>query len=783
MRIRVLCAIQYLSVACRRDSDFEILLTTHKMASTKNPIVAYPSAINVLPGDRINFMVHSPVAAKADATLVRIGTRPGAGTVDAVTVPSASFNGPIQVGPQLMHCGNHCLARLDSRGEGRVLDLASFSLGCAVFPTRPAQSRSQTIFGFGDSESGNSIWLELDARGRPQLVDGNNTVLANLQRPLVSRRWALLGASLDASTGRIELFAMQSGQGPAEKDKFDSISLTAKSLPRIQADAMALAARSRTFTRAASFTNHFDGKIEAPRLFSAALPSDTVFEAIVESVPDNKFSNNVVGWWDLSIGIGTADMTDLGPLEWHGKLVNLPMRGVKGIHWNGETQRWSDIPAHYAAIQFNSDAQYDMEWTPSVEWEIPNDLPSGAYAARFTLNQSTAYAVFFVEPPQDQCHPVVFLAPTLSYLAYANEVVHIGLMKSLNLPNPPPPSPHVEPLQAYPELGRSLYERYADISGIRTSSYLRPITNLSLDARPWAFPADVAILQWLSKEAPGYSVVTDHGLHWRGVDALKGARVVVTGSHPEYYSRQMLDSLEAFLAEGGRLMYMGGNGFYWVTNLSRHFPGAVELRRAEDGTRAWIEEPGEYYHCFTSELGGMWRRNDRAPNRLVGIGFAAQGFDKSTYYRRKPGASDPRASFIFKGVPEEIIGDFGTIGGGAAGEEIDRYDRSLGSPAHALILASSENHGPEMLRVKEEFYSTRPLLADPYVRADMTFFETPSGGAVFSTGSIAWAGALGHEGYENNVARISTNVLRRFADPEPFAYPGDEEEDQRAAKL
>jgi N,N-dimethylformamidase len=319
-----------------------------------------------------------------------------------------------------------------------------------------------------------------------------------------------------------------------------------------------------------------------------------------------------------------------------------------------------------------------------------------------------------------------------------------------------------------------LYERYADISGIRTSSFMRPLTNVSLDARPWAFPADIAILQFLSREAPGFSVVTDHGIHWRGVQALEGARVVVTGTHPEYWSFEMLDAMEAFLAKGGRLIYSGGNGFYWVTSLSKHWPGAVELRRAEDGTRAWIEEPGEYYSEFDGRLGGMWRRNGRAPNKLVGIGFAAQGFSKSTFYRRKPAADDPRAAFIFKGVPETIIGDFGAIGGGAAGEEIDRYDRSLGSPAHGLVLASSEDHGPDMLRVKEEFYSTKPLVADPYVRADMVFFETPAGGAVFSTGSIAWGGALGHDGYENNVARIFGNVVKRFADPTPFAFPDAE---------
>ncbi len=42
------------------------------------------------------------------------------------------------------------------------------------------------------------------------------------------------------------------------------------------------------------------------------------------------------------------------------------------------------------------------------------------------------------------------------------------------------------------------------------------------------------------------------------------------------------------------------------------------------------------------------------------------------------------------------------------------------------------------------------------------------GGGVFTTGSIAWCAALAHNGYDNNVARITGNVLRRFLDPDPL---------------
>jgi N,N-dimethylformamidase len=53
----------------------------------------------------------------------------------------------------------------------------------------------------------------------------------------------------------------------------------------------------------------------------------------------------------------------------------------------------------------------------------------------------------------------------------------------------------------------------------------------------------------------------------------------------------------------------------------------------------------------------------------------------------------------------------------------------------------------------------------------MVFFETDNGGAVFSVGSIAWSGSVAHNRYENNVARVTHNVLERFADPTPFSFP------------
>jgi N,N-dimethylformamidase len=53
----------------------------------------------------------------------------------------------------------------------------------------------------------------------------------------------------------------------------------------------------------------------------------------------------------------------------------------------------------------------------------------------------------------------------------------------------------------------------------------------------------------------------------------------------------------------------------------------------------------------------------------------------------------------------------------------------------------------------------------------MTFFETAAGGAVFSVGSMTYAGSLMVDGGCSPLGQLTANVVRRFADPAPFALP------------
>src|SRR5262249_50950495 len=160
-----------------------------------------------------------------------------------------------------------------------------------------------------------------------------------------------------------------------------------------------------------------------------------------------------------------------------------------------------------------------------------------------------------------------------------------------------------------------------------------------------------------------------------------------------------------YLRSAGRVMYLGGNGFYWMTTLAADRPWMIELRRGHAANRAWSSEPGEEHHASTGERGGAWRHLGRPPNALVGVGFAAQGWDleqPAPGYRVHPQARDSAWGWTLAGIGSELIGDYGLVMGGAAGDELDRYDAALGSPPYATVLATAGGHGRHYLLAVED---------------------------------------------------------------------------------
>lgn len=493
----------------------------------------------------------------------------------------------------------------------------------------------------------------------------------------------------------------------------------------------------------------FNGRIDSPVIFNRALSASEV-----EALRTKGTSTGAVAAWDFSREVSTTDViATIGGLN--GTTFNNPTRAITGHSWQPGDMNFHAKPSSFTAMHFHDDDITDAKWDTSVQFTIPQDAKSGNYAARLTDGSHVYHAVFTVLPAVGKHSDVAYLVPTLSYLAYAN-VATTG---------------H--------------YSRHNDGSPVVYSGWKRPIVNMRPYATglrgerwPHQYEADSHLTDWL--ETAGYNVdyITDHDLH-ANPDILNDYKVVITGSHPEYDSPAMISGLIAWLNRGGRLMYMGGNGFYWVSTLA---PAGLftEVRR-HDGTNTWKMNPAEHYHSTTGDYGGTWRTRGISPHELTGVGFAAQsaGGPNGFVTEGRPYDVTPLGrglhSWVFKGVDtSKPIATAGLWGeGGPAGFEIERVEYSLGTTSSTQVLASATGFSNGYQHVIEETAMSHANLGgatNPLVRADMAIRYYPNNGAVWSSASIAWSASLSHNNYDNEVAKITKNVLDKFRSGE--ALPG-----------
>lgn len=205
----------------------------------------------------------------------------------------------------------------------------------------------------------------------------------------------------------------------------------------------------------------------------------------------------------------------------------------------------------------------------------------------------------------------------------------------------------------------------------------------------------------------------------------------------------------------------------WTSVTDPKRPHRIEVRRGDQGCRSFSLPAGERIHSLNGAQGGLWRGRGRTPNLLFGIGSCAFGTSDGVPYKTTEAAHTDAFSWLWNDIAKEdreLIGEKG-FGGGASGDEIDRMDFDLGTPSNAVLLATSTGHDDTFGVFNEEIMfpmvNTLGTTCDK-VRSDMVYYETSAGGAVFSVGSINWYGSLGWEGYKNNCAALTWNVLSEF---------------------
>ena len=561
-------------------------------------ITGYTDRPSAAPGEALRVYVATEEACRYDAQLVRLvhGDVNPEGPGPREHEVEAAVNGTYDGAPQRTQVGGYVEV---PDPAGVTVGAGGLTVHAFVWPTTPTKANGGTIISRWSARDGAGWALALED-GFPAFVVGDGAgrqARVASDRRLFQEVWYSIAAGFDPVRGTLFISQevcvnrVNSRLGHVVPlDSGSSASSTGAPAPVDAAVPLIIAGRAEAPGEPRAWiVDAFNGKLDSPKVFDRALAPDDV--ALLHR---GQSGGAPVARWDFAAEIGPRGVpsdrvTDISGSGLHGRCVNQPDRAMTGWNWDGSEEHFVHRPEHYGAIWFHADSLDDARWERPIEFAVPDDLPSGAYALRLTSGDHEDHIPFVVTPPRGRATAkILLLLPTLSYIAYANSQAMqaattaqavMGVISSLedrDLQLGKGPGP----------FGLSTYDYHEDGRGVQYASWRRPILSLRPRYRHeygamWQLPADLHLIDWLTAKGFEFDVATDHDLIREGAALLQRYNAVLTGTHPEYVSVEVLDAWEDFLAGGGRGMYLAANGFYWVTSAHPEKPWLIEVRKGE----------------------------------------------------------------------------------------------------------------------------------------------------------------------------------------------------------
>jgi hypothetical protein len=349
-------------------------------------------------------------------------------------------------------------------------------------------------------------------------------------------------------------------------------------------------------------------------------------------------------------------------------------------------------------------------WSPSFTFVVPADWTSGIYGAELSAAGLTTFRMSFVVKPAPGSHgDFAVLSNTNTWSAYNDWG---GRGKYTN-----PPGHEIGFLRPNP---------YIHANGAGTNHVAR---------------AELWVLDWLTNSGYRCDVYSDLDLH-RGIPGLCGYKALILNTHPEYWSVGMYDHLESYLGGGGSLLYVGGNAMYEKVVYSADGRSLTFFPVYYDGTREVRRY--SYYRNLDPP------RPERA---VLGVAYRSDGYN--TWGAMQVLDAGHRF-FAGTGVSNgSVIGATGLNGGGASGWEMDTSIPGLAADGVIVSASGSDDRGSPPANIE---LLARGTNSGGY-GADVTYYEHPGGGGVFSAGSLSFGGALVVDTLLQHVVR---NVLDEF---------------------
>jgi N,N-dimethylformamidase beta subunit-like protein len=368
---------------------------------------------------------------------------------------------------------------------------------------------------------------------------------------------------------------------------------------------------------------------------------------------------------------------------------------------------------------------------------------SGLYYVEAKSESGAWFAAPWIVAPAAPSAPIAVVLSTNTWNAYNNFGGRSNYINSTGLPAEPIVYGRQE-LERYQ--GHSFGEWYHPDGSYPPLSFERPepFNSVPENASPddplagrqanHLAPAEWRLLAWLERNGFAYDTYGDAQLDDGTLD-LDAYKVLIISAHPEYWTRRQYERTRDWVHQrGGRFMYLGGNGI----NCEVEYATPTSMRtkthlKMVDGHLGQAD-PNDPTHWLDSRFA----RTVESEAHLTGLATTETGIMTAAPYRVVDDSH-----WIYEGTGlhnGDLFGELSQherVPGGASGHETDKM--SANSPAGTRLLAKGLNPDDG--------------------GAEIVYYETASGGAAFSVGSIVWPASLL---VDAGVSRITENVVRRF---------------------
>ncbi|MEV6103438.1 N,N-dimethylformamidase beta subunit family domain-containing protein [Streptomyces sp. NPDC051940] len=320
--------------------------------------------------------------------------------------------------------------------------------------------------------------------------------------------------------------------------------------------------------------------------------------------------------------------------------------------------------------------------------------PSGIYASQLKSSQGKEHNVMFVVRPATPQQQIAVLVPTNTYNAY-------NFWGGHNQYSPGQSGAQRTVSMQRPNMGTSWDNFYRNPTGV--------IDHMLF--------SDLQLFQWMNSKGFQYDCYADTDLHATGASWLRtpaqggSYKALVLTSHPEYFTQAARDNVVNFQNNGGRIIYLGGNGIYERMKYTDN--GNAVVFRKSDGSRDVFASDGQ------------------PESQILGVDHYGPTFMSFSPYTVRNTANNP----FMAGTGLSVGDSFGSVGYNvaASGWEVNRRS---GLVPGSVLVAEGQNStgGAEML------YVPAVLLK----------------GWVFSASSITFNGSIP---FDSKIQQILSNVF------------------------